>query len=74
MSFMKLNSPESLRSAGIVFRSYGGSWTAAREAGRRDASGVLVIPVGRGALEGSSGQVDGTSAKAVLARRNGAGN
>ena len=73
MSFMKLNSPESLRSAGIVFRSYGGSWTAAREAGRRDASGILEIPVRRGELNGASDQVNGASPKVDLARRNGAG-
>jgi hypothetical protein len=41
---MKLNSPESIEKAAKVFRSYGGSWTAAREAGHRDKNGVLVIP------------------------------
>jgi hypothetical protein len=41
---MKLNSPESIKEAAKVFRSYGGSWTAARAAGRRDKDGVLVIP------------------------------
>jgi hypothetical protein len=41
---MKLNSPESIQKAAKVFRSYGGSWTAAREAGHRDNNGVLVIP------------------------------
>ena len=41
---MKLNSPESIRTAEQVFRSYG-SWTAAREAATgRDSDGVLVIP------------------------------
>lgn len=44
---MKLNSPESIRKAAKVFRSYGGSWTAAREAGHRDSNGVLVIPTKR---------------------------
>jgi hypothetical protein len=42
---MKLNSPESIMEAAKVFRSYGGSWTAARAAGQRDKHGVLVIPV-----------------------------
>ena len=42
---MKLNSPESIETAKKVFRSYDGSWTAAREAGHRDENGVLVIPV-----------------------------
>ncbi len=42
---MKLNSPQSLKTAEEVFRSYHGSWTAAREAGRCDADGVLVIPM-----------------------------
>jgi hypothetical protein len=42
---MKLNSPESIKEAAKVFRNYGGSWTAARAAGRRDEDGVLVIPV-----------------------------
>jgi len=42
---MKLNSPESIKEAAKVFRNYGGSWTAARAAGQRDANGVLVIPV-----------------------------
>jgi len=70
---MKLNSPESLRSAGIVFRSYGGSWTAAREAGHRDASGVLVIPVRRGELNGASDQANDQSAKVAAPRRNGSG-
>ena len=42
---MKLNSPESILEAAKVFRSYGGSWTAARAAGRRDQDGVLVIPL-----------------------------
>ena len=42
---MKLNSPESIREAAKVFRSYGGSWTAARAAGQRDKDGILVIPV-----------------------------
>ena len=42
---MKLNSPESIKEAAKVFRSYGGSWTAARAAGQRDKDGVLVIPV-----------------------------
>jgi hypothetical protein len=42
---MKLNSPESIIEAAKVFRSYGGSWTAARAAGQRDKDGVLVIPV-----------------------------
>lgn len=41
---MKLNSPKSIETALKVFRSYDGSWTAAREAARRDADGVLVIP------------------------------
>jgi hypothetical protein len=41
---MKLNSPESIKEAAKVFRSYGGSWTAARAAGQRDQNGVLVIP------------------------------
>jgi hypothetical protein len=41
---MKLNSPNSIKTAETVFRSYG-SWTAAREAAtRRDPDGVLVIP------------------------------
>jgi hypothetical protein len=42
---MKLNSPESIEEAAKVFRSYGGSWTAARAAGQRDKDGVLVIPL-----------------------------
>ena len=42
---MKLNSPQSIKEAAKVFRSYGGSWTAARAAGQRDKDGVLVIPV-----------------------------
>jgi ribosomal protein L15E len=42
---MKLNSPESIKEAAKVFRSYGGSWTAARAAGQRDKDGVLVIPL-----------------------------
>jgi hypothetical protein len=42
---MKLNSPESIKEAAKVFRSYGGSWTAARAAGQRDKDGILVIPV-----------------------------
>lgn len=41
---MKLNSPQSIATALKVFRSYDGSWMAAREAARRDADGVLVIP------------------------------
>ena len=41
---MKLNSPQSLKAAGQVFRAYKNSWTAAREAGHRNADGVLVIP------------------------------
>ena len=45
---MKLNSPESIKEAAKVFRSYGGSWTAARAAGRRDKHGVLTIPVNPG--------------------------
>jgi hypothetical protein len=49
---MKLNSPESIRKAAKVFRSYGGSWTAAREAGHRDKNGVLVIPTKRGDNDG----------------------
>ena len=42
---MKLNSPESIQEAAKVFRSYGGSWTAARAAGQRGKDGILVIPV-----------------------------
>ena len=42
---MKLNSPESIEEAAKVFRSYGGSWTAARAAGQRDKDGVLVLPL-----------------------------
>ena len=42
---MKLNSPESIMEDAKVFRSYGGSSTAARAAGQRDKDGVLVIPV-----------------------------
>ena len=41
---MKLNSPKSIATAEEVFRSYHGSWTAAREAAHRDPNGVLVIP------------------------------
>lgn len=71
---MKLNSPESLKSAGRVFRTYGGSWTAAREAGHRDASGVLVIPVRRGDLgESLDHESDGRASKDAAARRNGVG-
>lgn len=44
LNAMKLNSPESLKAADTVFRNYGGSWTAAREAAKRDENGVLVIP------------------------------
>ena len=43
---MKVNSPEALVMAGKIFRSYGNSWLAARAAGRRDADGVLHIPLG----------------------------
>lgn len=46
---MKLNSPQSIATALKVFRSYDGSWTAAREAAHRDADGVLVIPKRNGA-------------------------
>ena len=42
---MKLNSPESIMEAAKVFRSYGGSWTAAPAAGQRDKDGVPFIPV-----------------------------
>lgn len=41
---MKLNSPELIQTAEEVFREYRGSWTAARDAGKRDVDGVLVIP------------------------------
>jgi hypothetical protein len=42
---MKVNSPGSIKAAAIVFRSYGGSWTAARAAGLRDEEGRIVISV-----------------------------
>lgn len=42
---MKLNSPESIKTAEKVFRLYRGSWAEARAAARRDQKdGVLVIP------------------------------
>jgi hypothetical protein len=44
ISLMKINSTESIELADKVFRRYGGSWTAAREAAYRDEDGVLVIP------------------------------
>lgn len=50
---MKLNSPQSIKTAKKVFETYG-SWSAAREAATgRDADGVLVIPkVGRDSQSG----------------------
>jgi hypothetical protein len=58
---MKLNSPESIKEAAKVFRSYGGSWTAARAAGQRDQDGVLVIPLNtvRDDKDGGFGEVNG---------------
>ena len=52
---MKLNSPESIKAAGEVFRNYGGSWSAARAAGTRDVDGILVIPRAPARLNGSQG-------------------
>jgi hypothetical protein len=54
---MKLNSPESIKKAAKVFRSYGDSWTAARKAGHRDPNGVLVIPTKRGDNDGRNIEV-----------------
>jgi hypothetical protein len=55
---MKLNSPESIKEAAKVFRSYGGSWTAARAAGQRNKDGVLVIPLNPVRSHTARGEID----------------
>lgn len=60
---MKLNSPESIKTAEQVFRRYGGSWTAAREAARRDENGVLVIPRSPESPPGANGRGRGQDAE-----------
>ena len=42
---MKLNSDASLKTANTVFKNYGFSWSAARQAAHRAEDGVLVVPL-----------------------------
>ncbi len=59
---MKLNSPQSIKTAKKVFSTYG-SWSAAREASTgRDRDGVLVIP--KGQRDGETGRFSQAGAQA----------
>jgi len=49
---MKLNSDASLKTASEVFRNYGFSWSAVRQAAHRGDDGVLVAPLSPPAPEG----------------------
>lgn len=64
---MKLNSSKSIEKATKVFRSYDGSWTAAREAAHRDKSGVLVIPK-KSDRDGATGRFEAVGPRGTVRR------